>query len=29
VPDFLSGVVPTSVTMSARHSEAVDRFREP
>jgi hypothetical protein len=28
VPDFMAGVVPTSVTMTSRHVEAVDRFRE-
>lgn len=27
VPDFMAGVVPTSVTMTASHLAAVDRFR--
>lgn len=28
VPDFMSGLVPTTVTMTSRHAEPVDRFRE-
>lgn len=28
VPDFMQGAVPTSVSLSARHVEAVDEFRE-
>lgn len=28
VPDFMSAAVPTSVTLTARHTEAVDEFRE-
>jgi hypothetical protein len=28
VPDFMSGLVPTTVTMASRHAEPVDRFRE-
>lgn len=28
VPDFMSGLVPTTVTMASRHVEPVDRFRE-
>lgn len=28
VPDFMEGAVPTSVTLTARHTEAVDAFRE-
>jgi hypothetical protein len=27
VPDFLSGTVPTAVSMSSRHTEPVDAFR--
>lgn len=29
IPDFLSGAVPTSITMSSRHVAPVDEFREP
>lgn len=29
VPTFLSGVVPTSIRVSAQHVESVDRFRDP
>lgn len=28
VPDFMRGSVPSSISLSARHVEAVDRFRE-
>lgn len=28
IPDFLSGVVPTSVRMTSTHAEPVDAFRE-
>lgn len=28
VPDFMDGAVPTSITLVARHTEAVDEFRE-
>lgn len=27
VPDFMRGAVPTTITLTARHSEAVDEFR--
>ncbi len=27
IPDFMSGAVPTSVTMTSAHTEAVDAFR--
>jgi hypothetical protein len=29
IPDFASGVVPTSVELNASHLETVDEFREP
>ncbi len=28
IPDFMSGAIPTSVTMTSMHSEPVDEFRE-
>ncbi|MGO0576951.1 pilus assembly protein [Ornithinimicrobium panacihumi] len=28
IPDFMNGVVPTSVTLTAHHLEGVDEFRE-
>lgn len=28
IPDFMAGVIPTSVTMTSTHSEPVDEFRE-
>lgn len=28
IPDFMAGVVPTSVTMTSSHTESVDKFRE-
>jgi hypothetical protein len=28
IPDFMSGAIPTSVTMTSTHSEPVDEFRE-
>lgn len=28
IPDFMSGVIPTSITMTSSHTEPVDEFRE-